>query len=141
MRGTRWTTVLKGAFADRLVVVTAFFVVLLSATLVAAIPIYANAVAQSSLRERLGRAPATEANVQATVNVFGGGEDRELDAEVGRTARDVFSATGVSIFRSGESETFRADGRNVVFGFFEDISRHAELEAGRWPRAGCYGGC
>jgi hypothetical protein len=127
--------VLKGAFADRLVVVTAFLVVLLSATLVAAIPIYAGAVAESSLRERLERAPATEANVQATVNVFGGSGDRPLDERVESVARDVFSGTGVSIFRSGESETFTAAGRSVVFGFFDDLSRHARLVAGRWPGA------
>lgn len=133
MGGSRWTTVLKGMFADRLVVSTAFLVVLLSATLVAAIPIYANAVAESSLRERLERAPATEANLQVTVSVFGGGGDRPLDARVGAIARDVFDATGVSIFRSGESEPLTADGRTVVFGFFDDISRHARLVAGRWP--------
>ncbi len=69
MRGSGWTVVLKRALADRLVVVTAFLVVLLSATLVSAIPIYANAVAESGLRERLARAPVTEANVQATVDV------------------------------------------------------------------------
>jgi hypothetical protein len=136
MGGSRWTTVLKGAFADRLVVSTAFLVVLLSATLVAAIPIYANAVAESSLRERLERAPATEANLQATVSVFGGGSDRALDARVGEIARDVFSATGVSIFRSGESEPFTVDGRTAVFGFFDDISSHARLVAGRWPGSG-----
>src|SRR5215211_307285 len=136
MRGSRWTTVLKGAFADRLVVSTAFLVVLLSATLVAAIPIYANAVAQSTLRERLERAPATEANLQATVSVFGGGSDRPLDARVGSIARDVFSATGVSIFRGGESEPFTAKGRTVVFGFFDDIPRHARLVAGGWPGSG-----
>jgi hypothetical protein len=133
---SRWNTVLKGAFADRLVVATAFLVVLLSATLVSAIPMYADAVAASSLRERLERSPATEANVQATVNVFGGGGDRELDPAVASIASDVFSSTGVSIFRSGESESFTAAGRAVVFGFFEDISGHARVVAGRWPESG-----
>jgi hypothetical protein len=125
--------VLKGAFADRLLVATAFLVVLLAATLVSAIPIYANAVAQSSLRERLERAPATQANVQATVSVFGGGDDRRLDAQVEAAAREAFSATGVAVFRSGESEPFTADGRTIVFGFFDDIARHAQLVTGRWP--------
>ena len=133
MRGSRWIIVLKGAFADRLLVATAFLVVLLAATLVSAIPIYANAVAQSSLHERLERAPATEANVQATVSVFGGGDARRLDAQVAGAAREAFSATGVAVFRSGESEPFTADGRTLVFGFFDDIARHARLEAGHWP--------
>jgi FtsX-like permease family len=130
--GNRLSLVLKGAIADRLVVATAFLVVLLAATLVSAIPIYANAVAQSSLRERLERAPATEANVQATVGIFGG-DDPELDETVGQIARDVFSATSVAIFASGESETFRAGDRTVVFGFFQDLPSHASLVTGRWP--------
>jgi FtsX-like permease family len=124
--------VLKGAVADRLVVATAFLVVLLAATLVAAIPIYASAVAQSSLRERLERAPATESNVQATVSVSGG-RDPGLDDTVEEIARDVFGATGVTIFASGESETFTAGDRTVVFGFFEDVEAHASLVSGRWP--------
>src|SRR5918992_2081807 len=136
MRGSRLKTVVKGALADRLVVVTAFLVVLLSATLVAAIPIYSSAVAQSSLRERLARAPATASSVQATVNVFGGGDDRRLDDRVANIARDTFAATGVSIFRSGESEEFTTGRGSVVFGFFDGISENARLTAGRWPAAG-----
>jgi len=135
MRLNRWTLVLKGAIADRPVVLTAFVVILLAATLVSAIPIYANAVAQSGLRERLERAPATAANVQATVGVFDGQSDPRLDPRVRRIARDVFSATGVSIHRSGESAPFASAGRTVVFGFFDDLSRHARLLAGRWPGA------
>jgi hypothetical protein len=126
---------LKGAFADRLVVGTVFLVVLLAATLVSAIPIYANAVAQSSLRERLRDAPPTEANVQATVSIFGGSRDRGLEERVGATARDVFSTTGVSVFSSAESEPFAARGRTVVLAYFDGISDHARLTAGRWPRA------
>src|SRR5262245_33004768 len=49
VRGGRWSMPLKTAAADRLVVGAAFLVVLLAAALVAAIPIYADAVAQSSL--------------------------------------------------------------------------------------------
>ncbi len=133
MRGSGRTVVLKRALADRLVVVTAFLVVLLSATLVSAIPIYANAVAESGLRERLARAPVTEANVQATVHVFDGGTGAVLDRQVTRITSEVFSATGASIFRSGESEPFRAAGRTVVFGFIDDIAHHARLLSGHWP--------
>jgi FtsX-like permease family len=131
--GSRWSVIVKGALADRLVVGTAFVVVLLAATLVAAIPIYADAVAESSLRERLERAPPTESNVQATVGIFGGA-DPELDRTVEQVAGDVFSATGVGISASGESETFTAGERSVVFGFFEDLEDHASLVTGRWPK-------
>lgn len=130
--GSRWSVIVKGALADRLVVGTAFVVVLLASTLVAAIPIYADAVAESSLRERLERAPATESNLQATVGIFGGA-DPELDRTVEQVAGDVFRATGVEISASGESETFSAGDRSVVFGFFEDLEDHARLVTGRWP--------
>lgn len=134
--GNRWSMVLKGAFADRLVFATAFLVVLLAATLVSAIPIYANAVAESSLRERLARAPATAANVQATVSVFGGGGDQALDESVRSVARDAFGATGVAVYRSAESEPFSAQGRTVVFGYFDGLADHAQVVDGRWPAEG-----
>ena len=133
MRDSRWALTLKGASADRLVVLTAFLVVLLAASLVSAIPIYADAVAQSSLRERLQQASTTDANLQATVHVFGGGRDDRLDRRVRRIVRDVFSATPVAIFWSSESEAFTVDGRIAVFSFYDDLSRNARLVAGRWP--------
>ena len=130
--GSRWSVIVKGALADRLVVGTAFVVVLLAATLVAAIPIYANAVAQSSLRERLEHT-GDRSNVQATVGVFGS-SDPALDETVEEVARDVFRDTGVAIFASGESEIFTAGERSLVFGFFEELQDHASLVTGRWPR-------
>jgi hypothetical protein len=126
-------SLLKGALADRLVVVTAFLVVLLSASLAAAIPIYANAVAESSLRERIDRSAVTAANVQATVNVFSGDADRALDTRVRGVAQDVFGDTDVAIYASGESEPFAAGGRTLVFGFADGVENHARLVSGRWP--------
>ena len=129
--------VLKRALADRVVLAAAFCVVLFGATLVAAIPIYVNAVGQSGLRERLARAPVTEANLQATAPSASGREFRALDAQVTRLARGTFAAAGgAALYRSGESEPFAAAGRTVVFGFFDGIRDHARLVAGRWPREG-----
>ena len=139
MRPNRWTFVLKAALADRLVVATAFLVVLLAATLVSAIPIYAKAVAQSGLRARLERAPVTAANLQATVHQFDGGSGRRLDLRVRTLVRDTFGELGVSIFRNRESEPFAAAGRVVVFGSFDGIAQHARLVAGRWPGSGTGG--
>ncbi len=126
--------VLKRMLADRLLLAGAFLVVLFSAMLVSGIPIYVNAVAQSGLRARLARAPYTDANVQASV--YAAGDPRgSLDARVTGIARDVFSTTGVTVYRSGESESFDAGGHNVVFGFFDGIAAHAHLVSGRWPRS------
>jgi FtsX-like permease family protein len=129
--------VLKRALADRLVLAAAFFVVLFGATLVAAIPIYVNAVGQSGLRERLARAPVSEGNLEATAPSTTGGEFPALDARVSGLARDAFApAGGAAVYRSGESEPFAAGGRTVVLGFFDGIDRHARLLSGRWPHDG-----
>src|SRR3954470_20000637 len=79
--------VLKRALADRLVLAAAFLVVLFAAMLVAAIPIYVNAVGQSGLRERLARAPVTEANVQVTAPSTAGDDYATLDRRVSKLAR------------------------------------------------------
>lgn len=133
MRGGKWALALKGMLADRGVVLSAFLVVLLAASLVAAIPIYANAVAQGTLRERLKSAPTTEANLQATVAVFYGDVDPRLDTRVQRIVRTTFGATSVAIHRSSESEPFTVRGRTAAFGFFHDLRRHTRLRAGRLP--------
>ena len=53
-----WRLVLKRAASDRLVVAAAFVTVLLTATLLAAGPIYSEGVALSGLRRTLADAPA-----------------------------------------------------------------------------------
>src|SRR6478672_3599041 len=115
--------VLKRALADR--------VVLFGATLVAAIPIYVNAVGQSGLRERLARAPVTEANLEATAPVSGG-DEAALDSQVTKLTQAALAPVGgAPVYRSGESEPFNAVGRVVVFAFFDGIRDHASLVAGR----------
>ena len=136
--------VLKRAFADRVVLAAAFFVVLFGATLVAAIPIYVNAVGQSGLRERLERAPVTEANLEATAPVSGG-EEAALDSQVTKLTQAALAPVGgAPVYRSGESEPFNAAGGVVVFGFFDGIQRPREprrralaaRRRGRRPGAG-----
>ena len=129
--------VLKRALADRLVLAAAFLVVLFAAMLVAAIPIYVNAVGQSGLRSRLAHAPVTEANVQATAPATAGDDYAAVDRRVTELARKTFApAAGLAVHRSGESEPFAAGKRNVVFAFFDRIQDHARLVSGRWPAPG-----
>jgi hypothetical protein len=124
---------LKTAAADRLVTGAAFLVVLLAASLVAAIPIYADAVAESSLRARLARVPVEDANVQLAVDVFAGGDESGLDAHVRELVGETFRGVPVATFASGESEPFRTERGTIAFGFFDDLTAHAALAAGRWP--------
>ncbi|HET8741647.1 MAG TPA: ABC transporter permease [Gaiella sp.] len=124
---------MKTAAADRLVTGAAFLVVLLAASLVAAIPIYADAVAESSLRARLARVSVEDANVQLAVDVFAGGADSGLDRRVRELVGETFDGVPATTFASGESEPFRAEQGTIAFGFVDDIASHAELESGRWP--------
>jgi hypothetical protein len=124
---------LKTAAADRLVTGAAFLVVVLAASLVAAIPIYADAVAESSLRARLARVPVEDANVQLVVDVFAGGDEGGLDRRVRGLVGETFDGVPVTTFASGESEPFRAGQSTIAFGFVDDLRSHAELESGRWP--------
>ena len=130
-----WKVVAKRALADRLVLAAAFFVVLLAATLVAIIPIYADAVAQSGLRERLERSPVTKRNLEASVGVSGGEPAAPLDARVGTALGTTFGGLPVAVHRSGISGPFSARDRIVVFAFYDELDRHARLTAGRWPAA------
>ena len=133
MRAGRWSLPLKTAAADRLVTGAAFLVVLLAASLVAAIPIYADAVAESSLRARLERASVTDANVQLVVDVFAGGADSGLDRRVRELVDETFADVPVTTFASGESEPFGTEHGTIAFGFVDDLRSHAALASGRWP--------
>ena len=133
VRGGRWSLPLKTAAADRLVTAAAFLVVLLAASLVAAIPIYADTVAESSLRARLARVPVEDANVQLVVDVFGGSADRGLDQRVRELVDETFGDVPVTTFASGESEPFRAERGTIAFGFVDELRAHAALASGRWP--------
>jgi hypothetical protein len=134
-RGGGWAFALKGALADHFVVLTAFLVVLLATSLVAAIPIYSDAVAQSSLRERLDRAPSNETDVLLTVPVPGGTADSQLDERVRGVVRDAFASSPVTFVGSSESEPFTVDGRVVAFASVDGFARRADLVSGRWPRS------
>ena len=131
-RGGGLTLALRGAAADPFVLLTAFVVVLLAASLLAAIPIYTDAVAESSLRERLRQAPPSESNVRLTVPAFGNNSDR-LDPRVRKIVRDAFGPIPVTIVRSSVSESFTLGGGIVAFGSAQGLARHAVLVAGRWP--------
>lgn len=139
MRAGRWTLPLKTAAADRLVVSAAFLVVLLAASLVAAIPIYADAVAQSSLRARLERAPVEDANLQLAVDVFGGTVDTTLDRRVRELVGQTFAGVPTTTFASGESEPFRTSRGTIALGFVDGLRAHASLVTGRWPRTAAGG--
>ena len=124
---------LKTAAADRLVTGAAFLVVLLAACLVAAIPIYADAVAESSLRARLARVPVEDANVQLVVDVFGGRRrERPRPARARARPRHIRRRPRDDVRERRVRAVPRRAGHDRIR-FHRRPPAHAELEAGRWP--------
>ena len=137
-----WRLVLKRAASDRLIVGAAFVTVLLSAALLAAGPIYSEAVALSGLERTLEDAPARDSGLEISGRIPLD-EASATGDRIERGIHDVLGAEGVAVYRSGMSDSYslpEAKGRPVkslaVFGFYDDLPRHARLTAGSWPRTG-----
>ena len=134
-----WRLVLKRAAHDRLVVAAAFLTILLAATLLASGPVYADAVALSGLRRTLDDAPVREVTI-AVQGRLPAAETGSADERVTGTLEDVFGPDGVTIHRSGLSDSYALpaiegvpEDALAVFGYYDDLPGHAELVAGDWP--------
>ena len=133
-----WRLVLKRAASDRLIVGAAFVTVLLAAALLAAGPIYSEAVALSGLERTLDDAPARDSGLEVSGRIPL--EDASSTGDrVSRALRGVLGGD-VSVDRSGFSDSFavpggegRPAGALAVFGFYEGLEDHATLVAGEWP--------
>jgi hypothetical protein len=131
--------VLQRAVASWPLLCAAFVTVLVAATLIAAIPIYSEAVALSGLERSLESAPVTETSVE--VSGFVAEDDyASVDRRVTSAVRRAVEPTGADVFRGGRSESFALpaypDGSLAVFGFLDGIERQAQLLAGDWPERG-----
>jgi hypothetical protein len=117
----------------------AFVTVLVAATLIAAIPIYSDAVAGAGLERSLSSAPVEETSVEVSAHVAAE-EYAAVDARVAGALEQTFAASGADVHRGGRSSSFSLRGRGAsaltVFGFLDGIERHAELVAGTWPGRG-----
>ena len=136
-----WRLVLKRAASDRLVVAAAFVTVLLTATLLAAGPIYSEGVALSGLRRTLADGPAQERGLQVSARVHA----EAYASASARVTREVMSTlgSGSRVYKSAMSDSFAVPAREgrprdalAVFAFYDGISDHAQLVSGRWPKAG-----
>jgi hypothetical protein len=136
-----WRLVLKRSASDLLIVAAAFVTVLLAAMLLAAGPIYANAVALSGLERTLADAPARDSGLQVSARIPL--EDyRQTSTRVERDLRVVFGAATAAVHRSAFSDSYSIpdEGRRpadalALFAFYEGLAEHATLVAGAWPGA------
>ena len=134
-----WRTATKRLLADWLVVGAVFISVLLAAALLAAGPIYADAVALSALRRTITIAPPVAAGLSAEIALF---PEDFLPAD--QMARDELSraiaTTGGQIYGHLEADAYElvdSDDSDltelVSFQAFEGIEERASLAVGRWP--------
>lgn len=122
------------------IVAAAWLITLLAATLLAAGPIYSDAVSLAGLRRVMRDAPVTQANIQATA-VVPPGEIDFVSTDVDRHLREAIGPVGAEVYRSATSDTYALPVRRgeevldlAVLGFAEGIESHARLVEGRWPR-------
>ena len=144
-----WRMVLKRMRSDSLIVAAAVVTIVLAVVLLAAGPIYADAVTVAGAQRKLIDAPVTEANVAVTHRVEGSNYAAS-DNLVTREANRVLAPIGGDIVRSGQSEPYRLPDeilsllalstdssdsrtRQTVLEFREGIESHATIVDGRWP--------
>lgn len=127
----------RRALADRLILGAGTVTVLLAFILLAAGPIYAEAVTTAALRRTLADAPQDEASVSVSLRMP---PNRYVEADevVTAAARDALPAG--SLVRTIESESFglpstaTSDAVDVIrFRRIESIEQHATLVEGTWP--------
>ena len=131
--------ILKRARADWLVMVAALTTVVMATTLLAAGPIYADAVTISTLRQTLDDAETRDANIEIAIGA--------VPAQFGVLDEAVVSTVGQNLDRAGASlhrvisvgafelpVQLSPDTTDIVeFRFMEGIDSYASLIAGHWP--------
>jgi hypothetical protein len=138
-----WRIVVNRSLADWLILSAALVTVLIATTLLAAGPIYADAVTLSGVHRTLADSPIPDVNLMVSVRTNQdriAGHEQLVLSEVGTTLQ----ATGGQIFRRGQSESyalpFHDDEdriRNLaVFTFFDALDERITLTDGRWPEDG-----
>lgn len=134
-----WRTAMKRLRSDLLIVGAVFITVLLAAGLLAAGPIYADAVTISALQRSIADAPVSDSGATVALKVFP--EDYSAADGVARESIvGALAATGGDIFAHIEADSYglaaQADSTVTglaAFRYFEDMESHATLTAGSWP--------
>ena len=144
-----WLMVIKRMRSDGLIVTAAIVTILLAVVLLAAGPIYADAVTVAGAQRTLVDAPVVDVNVSISQRMSGD-EFSVSDAQVASQAERFLSPTGGEIVRLGRSEPYRLPDevidrlaanidpdddrtRQTVITFFDGLEDHATIVDGRWP--------
>lgn len=137
-----WRNLIKRLTVDWLILVAGTVTILLAMVLLAAGPIYADAVTQSSLQRTLADAPLADASVVVSVRTPPSDHstiDRIATSELG----DVFAGVNTTVTRVIDAETLELPdqtGEGLValaqIRSMERIEEHATILAGSWPETG-----
>lgn len=135
-----WRVVARRVGSDRAILAAVFAAILLAVTLMAAGPIYIDAVTLSSMRRTVADSPPSEANVTITTRVEPASLENADALVVDRLAR-TFSRLGATVYRQGTSSSYQLGGfpgdhqdEITVFRWFTGIEEKADLVDGSWPR-------
>ena len=132
-------SILKRASHDWLMLSAAVVTVVMATTLLAAGPIYADAVTLGSLQRTIANAPPSEPNMVISI---GGRPDAfsDFDRIVTSETTSTFEVTGLTVYRHIESESFELTASGVggltelaVFSYLEGVEKFATIESGSWP--------
>lgn len=134
-----WRVSLQRMRADWPIIAAAWLITLLAATLLAAGPVYSDAVSLAGLRRTLADAPTTDVNVEITARV----PPAQVDLATAEVERQVGGALGsldADVERSGRSDTFALPDQPTgqvrdlaTLGFSDGIAQHTTLLEGGWP--------
>lgn len=137
-----WRVVARRAVTDRAIIGAAFLTVLLAITLLAAGPIYADAVTVSSLHRTLADADVQDANVAVSTRVEATTFEND-DETVLAALTETFAATGAEVFRRGTSDSYTPtdlpgdhSSDIVLFRFFTELADRIEVLEGSMPGPG-----
>jgi FtsX-like permease family len=132
--------VLQRSFADWLIVTATWLVVLCAMTLVAIGVLYGDAVALTGLQRIIADQPPGATTVVVEMRASPD-EIVEVSEAVDRQAGRILSWTDGELVTIAESESHALPEQELedrtglaVFGAYEALDRHAELDDGAWPR-------
>ena len=137
--GAAWRNVFKRLTVDWLILSAGAVTILLAMVLLAAGPIYADAVTQSALSRSLSAADPSDATVEIEVRTPPAEHD-VVDGIATSHLEAAFSGVDITIYRTIESETIGlgTDGGDgpvelAQFRHMEGVEDQATLVAGTWP--------
>ncbi|MEZ4571795.1 MAG: hypothetical protein R2849_15965 [Thermomicrobiales bacterium] len=142
-----WRVVLKRMWSDALIVAAAVVTIVLAVVLLAAGPIYADAVTVAGAQRTLVDAPVSEANVEINQRVAGVDYPAADDLVTGEAGR-LIAPVGGEVVGSGQAvqaarrhhpriassipQRMTVPGRRSS-PLYQDVESHAALVDGRWP--------